>query len=121
MAGRLLSIGAVTVDYRRPNLKWSSNAANKGVRECSISGLIPEDAGQELSELCASPAEFRTMAGYSGVLQWVTFDGASLLPFVGYYLISSLEVNYDRELMVTVGPLTFTGFSLSAAYFGDMS
>lgn len=120
MAGRLLSIGAVTVDYRRPSLKWSSNPANKGIRECSISGLVPEDAAHELSELCASPAEFRTMGGYSGVLQWVIFDGGSLLPFVGYYLISSFEANYDRELMVTTGPTTFTAFSLSAAYFGDM-
>lgn len=120
MAGRLLSIGAVTVDYRRPSLKWTSNPSNKGIRECSISGLIPLDAAHELSELCASLAEFRTMSGYQGVLQWVIFDGDHLLPFTGYYLISSYDVNFDRELMVTTGPTTFTAFSLAAAYFGDM-
>lgn len=119
MAGRLLSIGAVAVDYRRPNLRWTSAPTNKGIRECAISGLAPEAATQELSEMIASPAEFRTMSGYTGVLDWVVFDGASLLPFTGYYLISSFEASWERELMVATTP--FTSFSMSAAYFGDLS
>lgn len=118
MAGRLLSIGPVAVDYRRPSLRWSSNPANNGVRECSISGLVPEDDVHELSEMCASPAAFRTIAGYAGVLEWVVFDGASLLPYVGYYLISSFESTFERELMVAT--TAFTAFSLAAAYFGDL-
>jgi hypothetical protein len=119
VAGRLLSIGAVTVDYRRPNLKWTSSPGNKGVRECSISGLIPLNAAHELSELIASPAEFRTIGGFAGSLQWVVFDGDVLLPFTGYYLISSFDIDIERELMFggTTGP---TGFSLSAAFFGDL-
>lgn len=120
MAGRLLSIGPVAVDYRRPSLKWTSNPSNKGVRECSISGLIPLDAVHELSELVASPAEFRTIGGYTGVLEWMEFDGDVLLTFTGYYLISSFDVNIERELMFG-GPTGLTAFSMSAAYLGDMA
>ena len=116
MAGRLLSIGAVAVDYRRPNLKFTSAPTNKGARTCTLSGLAPLAAVLELSEMFAAPASHRTIAGFEGVLAWCVFDGDVLLDKTGYYLVSNFDNDIERELMVT----TFTAFSMTAVYFGDL-
>lgn len=120
MAGRLLSIGAITVDYRRPNLKWSSTPTSRGIRSCSISGLVELSKAHQLSELVANPLLARTIAGFTGVLEWVVFDGDVLLPFTGYYLLQTFDINVERELMFggLSGPI---GFSLTAAYLGDLA
>lgn len=120
MAGRLVSIGAVTVDYRRPSLKWTSAPTNKGIRPCSITGLVELSKALTLSELVANHALAITRGGFTGVQEWVVFDGDVLESFTGYYLLQTFDINIERELMFG-GPTGPTGFSLTAAYLGDVA
>ncbi len=116
MAGDLVSIGAVAVDYRRPSLRWTGGPTTHGIRGCSITGLVETAAADELSELVANDELQVTKGGFTGVEEWVIFSGV-LASKTGYYLLSNFEQTFEWELLHT----NFTGFSLTAAYVGVVS
>lgn len=115
MAGDLVSIGALAVDYRRPNLKFTSAPTTHGIRGCSISGLVEDSAADTLSELVNNPIQV-TIGGFTGVQEWVIFSG-TLAGKTGYYLLENFDEETEHSMMFS----GFTGFSLSGAYLGDLA
>lgn len=110
MAGDLVSIGAVAVDYRRPNLRWTSAPTTHGIRGCSITGLVEDAAADTLSELVNNPGAVVTVGGFTGVLETLTFSG-TLAGKTGDYILQNFDQSTEHSMMFT----GFTSFNLSAA------
>lgn len=120
MAGDLTTIGAITVDWRRPSIRFTSAPTNHGVRTCSLSGVFDLPSIHTLDELCSNPARQETVSGYTGVKEWLIFTGNVLEPYTGWYVIQSFDPDYQREFFFgTVGTSAFMPFTMSAAYLGD--
>lgn len=120
MSGGIRYIGPVAVDYRDPNVTWTSESIN-GIRSCSITGLVTWTQAQQLSELVNNPARRITVGGESGVLEYLDLDDFHIRSFKGWYLLQSFsgpEVEHRFSVQVDrmAGPVPF---SLDAAYLGD--
>lgn len=115
MAGDLVSIGAVAVDYRRPNLRRTAQPTTHGIIAVSLTGLVEDAAVDTLSELVANPFGQVTKGGFTGVQEWIVFSGA-LAGRTGYYILQNFDDTVEHSMMFT----GFTEFSLSAAYLGDL-
>lgn len=120
MAGDLASIGAVTVDYRRPSLRWTSEPTTHGIRPGSLSGTVDLTAGLELSELAANQDDQTTVGGFTGVRVDVVFTGDVLSSFSGDYLLQSFNLEIEHQWMFG-GPSGPTPFSLNWVYLGDLA
>lgn len=116
MAGDLVSIGGLEVDYRRPNLKRSASPTTHGIRAYSISGLVEDAAVDTLSELVNNPSAQVTVGGFTGVQENVIFSGA-LAGRSGYYLLQDFDDTVEHSMMFT----GFTEFSLTAFDLGDLA
>lgn len=116
MAGDLVSIGAVAVDYRRPNLRRTAQPTTHGILPVSITGLVEDAAVDTLSELVLNPFAQVTVSGFTGVQEWVIFSGA-LASRTGYYILQNFDDTVEHSMMFT----GFTAFNLTAAYLGDLS
>ncbi len=116
MAGDLVSIGAVAVDYRRPNLTWTGGPTTHGIRGCRIGGLVEDAAADTLSELVNNPSAQVTVGGFTGVQEYLIFTG-TLAGKTGYYLLENFDESTEHSLMFT----GFTAFSLTGAYLGDLA
>lgn len=120
-AGSLLRIGPIPIydrgQHRNPSLRWTSNPGAHGIRTCVISGQAPRASVLQLGELVANADRRLTIAGFSGVLEFLSFDGELVGPFRGWYLLTSIDVAAERPWSIT----TYTPFSLQAAYLGDVA
>lgn len=118
MGSNLRRIGPVEVTYRRPAPTWTSNPDGRGIRTCSIGGLVTWQQAKQLSELVNSYRRKITIDPHDGVLVYLYFDGDLVGEYRGWYLLTGFEhrVTYELSVQGKTGP---TEFSLSAAYLGD--
>ena len=115
--GNLRAIGPVTVDYRNPTLRWTSQPTSHGIRTCTISGTVTIAQGDTLAEMVANPGAQETIGGFTGVKEFIEMDGDSLASKEGEYLLMSFDLEVEHRL-VFGGRVSF---SLNAAYLGDMA
>lgn len=117
--GNLRRIGPLDVSYKDPGLSWTSQPGSSGVRGVSISGLVELHRAQQLSELVNNPARSVTVGGYTGVLEYLHFDGHVVSPFTGWYLLDQFSINIEHRYSFNgvTGP---TPFSLSGYHLGRL-
>lgn len=115
--GNLRSIGPVEVEFRNPSLRWTSTPNTHGIRTCSIGGTVEMADGHTLAELINNPAARITKGGFTGVLEYLVFDGDAVGPLQGYYLLQSFDLDIDRQY-VYGGRVAFT---MTAAFLGEVA
>lgn len=116
--GNLLAIGPVPVTYRDPKLSFSGDPTTHGISACSIGGLIEHNKAQQLRELVNNPTDRMTVGGFTGILEYVDFDGDTMSAFAGWYLLQSFEIQIEQQWSIH-GVSGLTPFSLSAVFLGD--
>lgn len=114
----LVSIGPVVISHGDPEFSFDSSPTEHGIRTGSVGGSISWAAAQTLSELVANPATQTTIAGRTGVLEWLEFDDALLGAFTGYYLLESFGIAAGQKDSLTTADVPFT---LQAAYLGALA
>lgn len=114
----LTAIGPVTINHGDPSFSYSGGPTGHGIRTGSISGSASWAAVNTLSELVANPDAQTTIGGRTGVLEWLEFSDSLMGSKTGYYLLEDFTQDADHRASLTA---TDVGFTLSAAYLGDMA
>lgn len=115
----LASIGSITIQHGDPDFTWTSDPTAHGIRQAAISGSCTWIQADQLSELVANPSR-KTVGGQTGVLVTIIFDDALLASKTGDYLLQSFDQKAAQKSS-TAGTGGDVGFSLRAAYLGDLA
>ncbi len=117
-AGSLARIGPLPIlRHANPSFRWTSSPDTYGIRTCNITGQTARASVAQLSTLIANSDLAVTIAGYTGILEYLHMTGELVGGKRGFYILMSVEESAERPWSVT----TYTPFSLSAAYIGDLS
>ncbi len=109
----LIGIGPVELgprDHGNPTYSWGANASSRS-RQATIGGLMPWVKADQILQLVES-SDRQTIAGTTGILEYIEFSGDLLSPKSGDYLI--LDFSTDPNKAHTMDP-DGAPFSLSLA------
>lgn len=108
-------LGPVLIDFHGdPTFGWTSDPGPAGLRGASIGGLVEWPVAHQLSELLANRDRRVTIAGETGILEYVYAGDEFLRPFNGWYLLRSFSLDGDQPSSVR----ELVGFSVSATLLG---
>ncbi len=99
------------------NPTYQQTAAVNGISDVQIGGSLPLLKAQELFELVNNEDNRTTVAGRTGVLEFITSPYPVISPFNGYYLFESFDFVPYKFSTGTIA----AHFTLTAAYLGDLA
>lgn len=114
----LVAIGPAEISHGDPAFTSTANPTGHGIRSRTIGGSCSWDAWHTLDELVANRAAQTTVAGHTGVLEWLEFDDDLLEPFTGYYLLEQWNGTAAQKDSLSADDVPF---SLTAAFLGDLA
>lgn len=114
----MFRLGPIAVDFHGdPQFRWTSKSDASGLRSGTFSGLLDWPVAHQLAELVDNPDRSVTIAGRSGVLEYVHFDDDLRGPERGWYLLESHDLGQagHKDSLVPHVP-----FSLACTLVGDV-
>lgn len=111
----LIGIGSVVISHGDPKFSWTAAPTSHGIRSCTISGSCLWLQADALEELVANEDRQTTIAGRTGVLEFIEFGGALLANRTGHYLLEDFkkDAGHEHSLNGVSGDVPFT---IIAAY-----